>query len=321
VTGRDEFLGSRARSAGQWSEAWPAAGYLTAIILAGLLVGCGRDTRGTISRKAGDPGEVQSVSQAEDRPAVPGFTYLRSEKFDVGGEPIHVYRSEALASRIGWAEQDSAVDTEFVLVPGGRFMMAIGMEGADFDAGATQEVQVRSFLIARTEVTERVWTGIPQGSTFPAGDVDWYEATEWCDELGLRLPTDAEWEFACRAGSTAAFSFGDDVQDVWLYVWPQPEVEGVPIEKWAYQYVRQEVATKDANAFGLFDVHGGVWEWVSDNPPARLKTVAWPGGEVRARRGGGQYSRPYSYSHERYISAAVGDSPLQGLRPAASVGR
>jgi formylglycine-generating enzyme required for sulfatase activity len=100
-----------------------------------------------------------------------------------------------------------------------------------------------------------------KGDNLPVETVRWIEATEFCKKLSrkdgktYRLPTEAEWEYACRAGSTGAYSFGSSQSSLGDYAW--------------YGYGKSgkrthPVGTKRPNAFGLYDMHGNVWEFCRD---------------------------------------------------------
>ena len=133
------------------------------------------------------------------------------------------------------------------------------------------------FYIGVTEVTQREWNVVmdrpawpaeghyvKRGDDYPATSVDWDDAVEFCKKLSLRerrkyrLPTEAEWEYACRAGTETRFSFGNDTKRLGDYAW----FRGSAFLR-GEQYAHA-VAQKKANPWGLFDMHGNVREWCSD---------------------------------------------------------
>jgi eukaryotic-like serine/threonine-protein kinase len=116
----------------------------------------------------------------------------------------------------------------------------------------------------------------------PVVGVDWSEARAFCMWAGGRLPTEAEWEYACRAGTITEYSFGDDPAELGDYGWYSDNSGGQT----------QPVGAKKPNAWGLCDMHGNVWEWCEDAwhgsyQGAPTDGTAWTGeGSDRVYRGG-----------------------------------
>jgi formylglycine-generating enzyme required for sulfatase activity len=182
---------------------------------------------------------------------------------------------------------------EMVYIPGGTFMMGSpASEKGPFDIEPIHErpqhqVKVQPFLMSRYPVTQELWRTVAafpvveralelepvyfkfRGDKQPAQQMVWYEAVEFCQRLSrktgrkYRLPSEAEWEYACRAGTNSPFHFGGINADVAKYSgrYPkEPDVSRSLPESGPTEVGRFEVA----NAFGLCDMHGNVWEWCQD---------------------------------------------------------
>ena len=200
---------------------------------------------------------------------------------------------------------EEVIAPEMVQIPGGKFWMGSVEGEGDDDERPQHEVEVKLFRIGKYPVTQAEWrevaTLLPQvkrelkpdpsefkGDDRPVEQVSWHEAVEYCDRLThftgreYRLPTEAEWEYACRAGTTTAYHFGPDIT---------PELANSGGNKQG----TTPVGSYGANAFGLYDMHGNVWEWCADRwhenyEGAPTDGSAWlEGGEDRYLLRGGSW--------------------------------
>jgi formylglycine-generating enzyme required for sulfatase activity len=190
----------------------------------------------------------------------------------------------------------NGVKLELVSLPGGDFIMGSG-KGLN-DEKPPHRVRVSSFLMGKFEVTQAQWQAVMgnnpsdfKGTDLPVENVSWNQAVEFCRRLSqktglqFRLPTEAEWEYAARAGTTTEYSFGDDVKQLGAYAWYY-ENSGSKTHP---------VGKKLPNRFGLFDMHGNVWEWCQDwygnySSADQVNPTGPRSGQYRVLRGGSWYA-------------------------------
>jgi formylglycine-generating enzyme required for sulfatase activity len=169
------------------------------------------------------------------------------------------------------------ITIDMIAIPGGSFVMGSPSteEGRDSDEGPQRTVTVAPFFMGKYEVTQAQYQAVMgnnpsnfKGAKRPVENVNWYEAVEFCRKLtqktgkSYRLPSEAEWEYACRAGTTTPFYFGDTITpDLVNYDGNYP-YGAAP--KGLYRGQTTDVGSFPPNSFGLYDMHGNVWEWCSD---------------------------------------------------------
>ena len=176
---------------------------------------------------------------------------------------------------------------EMILIPKGNFLMGSPPqeEGRQSSEGPQEDVTISQFFMGRYPITQAQWRAVventsgeqqltPNPSYFeddlrPVEKVSWFDAMEFCERLSqktgrkYRLPTEAEWEYACRAGTTTPFHFGETITDKLANL----NAVSTYGESKAGKYRGKTTRVNEfnhANAFGLSDMHGNVWEWCLD---------------------------------------------------------
>jgi formylglycine-generating enzyme required for sulfatase activity len=199
------------------------------------------------------------------------------------------------------------VNLELVLIPAGKFMMGSPKGEEERGSNETQhEVTIsRPFHMGKYEVTQEQYEQIIgknpshfRGAKNPVECVSWDDAQEFCKKLSQKtgkavsLPTEAQWEYACRAGTTTRFHTGETIStDQANYDGDEAYGNG---QKGEYRKKTVAVGSFKPNAWGLYDMHGNVWEWCQDwygeYPKGAVRDPDGPcNGTWRVLRGGAWY--------------------------------
>ncbi|MDJ0676827.1 MAG: formylglycine-generating enzyme family protein [Calothrix sp. MO_167.B42] len=181
---------------------------------------------------------------------------------------------------------DEFVALEMVHIPGGEFQMGSSEKKGDSRELPQHLVTIAPFFLSRFPITQAQWQAIAkkdkvridlngepsrfQGVNFPVEQVTWFEAIEFCERLQLqtgkpyRLPSEAEWEYACRAGTNTPFHFGETISPQLATYDGSQKYRSGPKGKSSKQ-TTSVASSQTANAFGLNHMHGNVWEWCADH--------------------------------------------------------
>lgn len=226
----------------------------------------------------------QLYSQKKEQPL---FSFIGVHKYECSGFTNEVKEYK-----------HNATGMEFVLIPGGTFEMG-SAEGEENEA-PVHTVTVKSFLMAKYPCTQAQWLAVMKSKPWqgelleqrkqwyktyygvnlgtytedndnnPATWIDWNECQEFCAYTGLSLPTEEQWEYACRAGSSMPYCFGNEIEKLGEYAWYMNNT-------WdkGEQYAHA-VGQKLPNAFGLYDMHGNIWEWCQNEYYENYKNIDLP---------------------------------------------
>jgi formylglycine-generating enzyme required for sulfatase activity len=240
-----------------------------------------------------------------------------------------------------------------VYIPGGRFMMGSPAGKGSKSEKPQHEVTVQPFFMGKYPITQAQWRAIasradltvqrnldPNPAHFkdckdsdrrPVERVFWYHAVEFCQRLSklgvmkYRLPSEAEWEYACRAGTTTPFYFGDTITiDLANYNSTNDtnDINSFYADPYGYGSMginhreTTSVGSFPPNGFGLYDMHGNVWEWCEDHWHSHYEGApndgsAWidseaPGNPKHMMRGGSWlYSRYFCRCASRYSISLI----------------
>ena len=217
----------------------------------------------------------------------------------------------------------NTVGMKLNLIPAGTFLMGSPeTEEGRSRWGDEHQHKVtisKAFYMQTTEVTQAQWKAVmgtepwkgkdyvKEGPDYAASYVSWDDAVAYCKKLSekegktYRLPTEAEWEYSCRAGTKTIWSSGNNETELGDYAWYDENAYDIDV-KYAHQVKR-----KKPNAFGLYDMHGNVWEWCSDylggdyykQSPEKDPTGPTSGSKRVMRGGSWRYGSRYTRSAYR----------------------
>jgi sulfatase modifying factor 1 len=230
-------------------------------------------------------------------------------------------------SGAGAVYEDPVTGIEFVFVKGGCFRM--GSETGIINERPVHTACVGDFFMGKYEVTQGQWKRImgnnPSffdncGDDCPVENVSWKDAQDFIRRLNqkagaekYRLPTEAEWEYAARAGSQAKYFFGDDAGELGNYGWysGNSSISGAPEKLYLNELIAASshpVGRKKPNSLGLYDLYGNVWEWVNDRygnytPDRAQDPTGSTSGSARVFRGGSWYTEADNCRSAKRISS------------------
>jgi uncharacterized protein (TIGR02996 family) len=172
---------------------------------------------------------------------------------------------------------ENSIGLRLAWIPPGTFVMGSPEteEGRDGDENPHRVTLENGFFLGVYPVTQAEWAAVMgnapshfQGAELPAEQVNWFDCQQFCQRLSeregrlYRLPTEEEWEYACRAGTTTPFHFGPTLSTA------EANFDGThgygTAQRGEYRRRTTPVGIFPPNAFGLYDMHGNVWEWCED---------------------------------------------------------
>ena len=223
---------------------------------------------------------VKGVPQAADL-----YEERRKNTIDPGPQKVDTSAADKHPKEFS-IDLPGGTKMDFVLIPPGSFLMG-SSKGSGEETPVHRVVISKPFYMAKHEVTQSQWEAamgkhkwlmeLTEGDNEMRGPTKAMNVLSWndCQSLILKLkemvpgqafalPTEAQWEYACRAGSTAEFHFGDDESQLGEYAWYEGNMNWPGKPGFRGKAFYHDVGRMKPNAWGLYDMHGGVWEWCAD---------------------------------------------------------
>ncbi|NJN23400.1 MAG: formylglycine-generating enzyme family protein [Acaryochloridaceae cyanobacterium RL_2_7] len=257
-------------------------------------------------------GLLDTIAESKATKSTDEFLSQSSESMSVSVLSLPSLENNVIQYKI--ERLPGGVELAFACIPRGNFLMG-SPDTDEFSEGYERPqhlVTIPQFYMGRTPVTQAQWHAVMgnnpsefQGGDRPVEQVSWDEAIDFCQKLSnligreCRLPSEAEWEYACRAGTTTPFYFGDKItRELGNLV--ESEISEAGIDQ-APRNQTTDVGLFPANAFGLYDMHGNIWEWCLDHyhptydgaPNTNAAWVTDMTSNTRILRGGSWLSSPW----------------------------
>jgi formylglycine-generating enzyme required for sulfatase activity len=245
------------------------------VLLLVIVLGCGSGTQP--AKPSAESGGNQAQQQ---KVATPGTQVATAAEKAAAAEAVKKYKKHMTPAQLELGDPIvNSIGILLVPIPAGEFQM--GSPDSIRERPQHLVKITKPFYLGAFEVTQSQYEKVmgvrpwqdppfkvgpdhPAGPDYPATEVSWHNAVEFCLKLSeqegveYRLPTEAQWEYACRARTTTVYSFGDDASKLGQHAWYDKNARDIG-ENYPHR-----VGQKLPNSWGLYDMHGNVWEWCQD---------------------------------------------------------
>ncbi|NES00835.1 MAG: formylglycine-generating enzyme family protein, partial [Symploca sp. SIO1B1] len=236
------------------------------------------------------PEEIQTTQSVSKQRLLkaPNLADLKDFDFEVVtvNAKGKVTKTERCQAQFFTQELGNGVTLEMVAIPGGTFQMGapVDEEGSSNDERPQHPVTIQPFFMSKYPITQAQWRIVAvlprvnrslaenpsrfKGDKLPVEQVSWYDSNEFCSRLAnetgifYKLPSEAQWEYACRVGNTTPFYFGETITSTLANY--DASVTYAFERKGSYRGETTPVGDFPPNTLGLYDLHGNVWEWCAD---------------------------------------------------------